>query len=163
MKTTKNSILEIQLLPPSGAWHYFYSKIQTTKNLTKCIRPHNLYNINPKNPGGGGWNPPIGCRYCLYSFNFHQNFSNFFLVKKFFEKLRMIEIGPRGRWKRSSICQTLHPSEKSVLPKANKQWKKKTICQIFHKKKFRKFWWNLKKWRTFFKIRPILRHMHFWL
>ena len=57
---------------------------------------------------------------------------------KFFEKLRMIEIGHRGRWKRSSIFQTSHPSKKSMLPKANDQRKKKTICQIFHQKKIQK-------------------------
>ena len=27
---------------------------------------------------GGGLNQPIGCRYGMYSFNFHQNFSNYF-------------------------------------------------------------------------------------
>ena len=54
-------------------------------------------------------------------------------VKIFFGKLRIIEIGPRGRWKRSSIFQSSHPSQKSMLPKANKQKKKKTISQIFHK------------------------------
>ena len=59
-------------------------------------------------------------------------------TKNFFEKLRVIEIGPRGRWKRSSIFQTSHPSKKSMLPKANEQRKKKTICQIFHKKKIQK-------------------------
>ena len=41
----------------------------------------------------------------------------------FFEKLRMIKIGPR------------HPSKKNILQKANEQKKKKTICQIFHQKK----------------------------
>ena len=50
----------------------------------------------------------------------------------------MIEIGPRGRWKRSSIFQTSHPSKKSMLPKANEQRKKKTICEIFHQKKIQK-------------------------
>ena len=59
-------------------------------------------------------------------------------TKIFFEKLRMIEIGPRGRWKRSSIFQTSHPSKKSLLPKATNQRKKKTICQIFHQKKIQK-------------------------
>ena len=39
-------------------------------------------------------------------------------TKKCFEKLRMIEIGPRGRWKRSSIFQTSHPSQQSMLSKA---------------------------------------------
>ncbi len=59
-------------------------------------------------------------------------------TKDFFVKLRMIEIGPRGRWKRSSIFQTSHPSKKSMLPKANDQRKQKTICQIFHQKKIQK-------------------------
>ena len=43
---------------------------------------------------------------------FDVSFYHFFF---FFEKLRIIEIGPRGRWKRSSI---LHPSQKSMLSKA---------------------------------------------
>ena len=60
------------------------------------------------------------------------------LLKFFFEKLRMIEIGPRGRWKRSSIFQMSHPSKKSMHPKANEQRKKKTICEIFHQKKIQK-------------------------
>ena len=36
----------------------------------------------------------------------------------FFEKLRMIEIGPWGHWKWSSIFQSSHPSQKSMLSKA---------------------------------------------
>jgi hypothetical protein len=84
---------------------------------------------------------------CTYSFNFYQNFSNLFLViavwcqllpKFLFEKLRMIEIGPRGRWKRSSIFQTSHPSQKDKLFKALSLWKKNSIGQIFHQKKFQK-------------------------
>ena len=47
-------------------------------------------------------------------------------TKDFFEKLRMIKIGPR------------HPSKKNILPKANEQKKKKTICEIFHKNKIQK-------------------------
>ena len=82
----------------------------------------------------------------MYAFNFHQNSSIFFyescgisaFTKIFFEKLRMIEIGPRGRWKRWSIFQMSHPSKKSMLPKANEQRKKKTICKIFHQKKIQK-------------------------
>ena len=65
----------------------------------------------------------------LFDVSFHQNI---------FEKLRMIEIGPRGRWKRSSIFQMSHPSKKSMHPKANEQKKKKTICEIFHQKKIQK-------------------------
>jgi hypothetical protein len=65
-------------------------------------------------------------------------------TKNFFWNLRVIEIGPRGRRKRSSIFQLLHPSQKNMLPKANDQNKKKRICQIFHQKKIRKFWWKLK-------------------
>ena len=70
--------------------------------------------------------------------------SNFFCErcqlspKIFFEKLRMIEIGPRGRWKRSTIFQTSHPSQKSMLSKALSLWKKNPICQIFHQKNFQK-------------------------
>ena len=60
----------------------------------------------------------------LFDVSFHQ---------KFFLKLRMIEIGPRGRWKRASIFQTSHPSKKVCF-----QRKKKTICQIFHQKKNQK-------------------------
>ena len=59
-------------------------------------------------------------------------------TKKFFGKLRLLEVGPRGRWKRSSIFQSSHPSQKSMLSKANEQKKKKTICQIFHQKKIQK-------------------------
>ena len=65
----------------------------------------------------------------LFDFSFHQIF---------FGKLRMLKVGPRGRWKRSSIFQTSHPSKKSMLPKANDQRKQKTICQIFHQKKIQK-------------------------
>ena len=59
-------------------------------------------------------------------------------TKKFFGKLRMLKVGPRGRWKRASIFQASHPSKKSMLPKANDQRKQKTICQIFHQKKIQK-------------------------
>ena len=59
-------------------------------------------------------------------------------TKIFFEKLRMIEIGPRGRWKRSSIFQMSHPSKKSMHTKANNKRKKETICEIFHQKKIQK-------------------------
>ena len=55
-----------------------------------------------------------------------------------FEKLRMIEVGPRGRWKRSSIFQTSHPSQKSMLSNALSFSKKNSICEIFHQKKFQK-------------------------
>ena len=64
-------------------------------------------------------------------------------TKKFFGKLRLLEVGPRGRWKRSSIFQSSHPSKKSMLSKANEQKKKKTICQIFHQKKI---------WKVLMKI-----------
>ena len=43
----------------------------------------------------------------------------------------MIVIGPRGAERGH---QTLHPSQKSMLPKANEQKKEKTICQIFNQK-----------------------------
>ena len=59
-------------------------------------------------------------------------------TKIFFGKLRMLKVGPRGRWKRASIFQASHPSKKSMLPKANDQRKQKTICQIFHQKKIQK-------------------------
>ena len=106
----------------------------------------NKNDINPKNCGGGGRIQPIECRYGVYAFNFHQNFSIFFVescwisafTKIFFGKLRLLEVGPRGRWKRSSIFQSSHPSKKSMLSKANEQKKKKTICQIFHQKKIQK-------------------------
>ena len=55
----------------------------------------------------------------------------------------MLEVGPRGRWKRSSIFQSSHPSQKNMLSKANEQKKKKTICQIFHQKKI---------WKVLMKI-----------
>ena len=88
-------------------------------------------------PGGSKW---------LYAFNFHQNSSIFFVescwisafTKNFFGKLRMLEVGPRGRWKRSSIFQSSHPSQKNMLSNANEQEKKKTISQIFHQKKIQK-------------------------
>ena len=60
-------------------------------------------------------------------------------TKIFFEKLRMIEIGARGRWKRSSIFQMSHPSKKNMHQKANEQRKKMKICEIFYKKKSESF------------------------
>ena len=66
-------------------------------------------------------------------------------TKKFFGKLRLLEVGPRGRWKRSSIFQSSHPSQKSMLSKANEQKKKKTICQIFHQKKIQKVLMKIKE------------------
>ena len=74
----------------------------------------------------------------LLKFFFDESCGISAFTKIFFEKLRVIEIGPRGRWKRSSIFQTSHPSKKSMLPKANEQRKKKTICEIFHQKKIQK-------------------------
>ena len=60
-------------------------------------------------------------------------------TKNFFEKLRMIEIGARGRWKRSSIFQMSHPSKKSMHPKANEQKKKRRqFVRSFTKKKIQK-------------------------
>ena len=97
--------------------------------------------LNPKG-GVGGPKWPYGYGYGVYSFNFDQNFSKFFWWKLF--------DGPRGCWKRSSIFQALHPSKKSMLPKANEQRQKKSICEIFHQKKSESFWWKLKKWWTFF-------------
>ena len=74
----------------------------------------------------------------LLKFFFDESCGISAFTKFFFEILRMIEIGPRGRWKRSSIFQMSHPSKKSMLPKANEQRKKKTICEIFHQKKIQK-------------------------
>ena len=45
-------------------------------------------------------------------------------TKIFFGKLRMLKVGPWGRWMRASIFQASYPSKKSMLPKANKQRKK---------------------------------------
>ena len=57
--------------------------------------------------------------------------SQFFLVKActkiFFEKFRMLE---RGRSKRSSIFQALHPGKKSMLPKANDQKKEDDLSDL---------------------------------
>ena len=53
-------------------------------------------------------------------------------TKNFFENLRMIEIGPRGRWKRSSIFQTPHRSQKSMLSNALSLSKNNPIYLIFH-------------------------------
>ena len=71
----------------------------------------------------------------LLKFFFDESCGISAFTKNFFEKLRTIEIGPRGRWKRSSIFQMSHPSKKSMHTKANEQRKKKTICKIFHQKK----------------------------
>ena len=76
---------------------------------------------------GGGWGglgQDIGYEYGLYSFNFHQNLKNLYLLK--------------AVWFQLSFFETLHPSKKTMLPKANKQRKKKTICQIFHQKEIQK-------------------------
>ena len=52
-------------------------------------------------------------------------------TKFFFEKLRMIEIGPRGRWKRSSIFQVSHPSKKSMLQKLTNKRKRRRFGSRF--------------------------------
>ena len=102
--------------------------------------------FNPNKPGGGAA-AAHRLQISLVFLQFSSKLLKFFFdescgisafTKNFFEKLRVIEIGPRGRWKRSSIFQTSHPSQKSMLPKANEQRKKKTICEIFHQKKIQK-------------------------
>ena len=116
------------------------------------------HSVNPKKRQGVNMTQQV--QIWLVFLQFHQIFSNFFgesclmsaFIKIFFEKLRMIEIGPRGCWKRSSIFQTLHPSKKSMLPKANKQRKKKTICQIFHQKKSESFDENWRNGQRFSKF-----------
>ena len=105
-----------------------------------------VYILTLKDAGGGQNDPLVTEKTCMPSI-FIKTPQIFFdescvisaFNKKFFEKLRMTEIGPRGRWKRSSIFQMLHPSKKSMLPKANEQRKKKTICEIFHQKKSESF------------------------
>ena len=52
-------------------------------------------------------------------------------TKKNFEKLRMIEIDPRGCWKRSSIFQTLHLKRFELV-------KENLTCQVFHRKRIQK-------------------------
>ena len=61
----------------------------------------------------GRFQQPIGCRYHLYSFNFQKLLKIFFLWKLcdfgfhqiFFWAVEDDRIGPRVRWKRSSIFQ----------------------------------------------------------
>ena len=119
------------------------------------------------NDAGGGIKMTRWVRIRLVCLQFSSKLLNFFLVKAdinchllrllatFWGKLRMIEIGPCGRRKRSSIFQSLHPSQKNMLPKANDQKKKKTICKIFHQKKISEILMKIEE------MADVLRHMHF--
>ena len=106
---------------------------------------HILSSLTLKTAGGGCGKTSVADMACMPSI-FIKTSQIFFVescwisafTKKFFGKLRLLEVGPRGRWKRSSIFQSSHPSKKSMLPKANEQRKKKTICEIFHQKKIQK-------------------------
>ena len=116
---------------------------------------------------GGGFCPPITDMACIPSvfiktpLIFGESCSMSAFTKDFLGKLRMIELGPRGRWKRSSIFQTSHPSKKVCSQKLTIKGKKDNLFDLSRKKKNQKFWWKLKKCRTFFKIGLILRHMYF--
>ena len=110
-----------------------------------------------KTAGVGGFNPSSADMACMPSI-FIKTSQLFFVescwisafTKIFLGKLRMLEVGPRGRWKRSSIFQSSHPSQKNMLSKANKQKEKEDDLQDLSPKKIRKYWWKLKKWQTFF-------------
>ena len=56
----------------------------------------------------------------------------------------------RGRWKRSSIFQTSHPRKKVCSQKLSIKRKIRRFFRSFTPQKFKKFWWKLKKWQTFF-------------
>ena len=93
-----------------------------------------------KDGWGWGWGAEsaLQVQIKIYQFFFSERCLISAFTKNLFGKLRMIEIGPRGRCNRSSSFQSSHPSQKNMLPKANEQEKKKTICQIFHQKGFDK-------------------------
>ena len=84
-------------------------------------------------------------------------------TKIFFEKLRMIEIGPRGRWKRSSIFQMSHPSKKSMYPKLPKvqvtQDVQSPSCPNFKLPPSRKYLW-LFHGQEYLHIDPIAKNLY---
>ena len=55
-----------------------------------------------------------------------------------FEKLRMIEIGPRGCWKRSSIFQASHPILAKCSQKLTNKGKRIQFVRSFTKKRIQK-------------------------
>ena len=71
-------------------------------------------------------------------------------TKIFFWEVEDDKNRPRGRWKRSSIFQMSHPSQKVCSQMIWACQKKFRFVRSFTKKKFRKFWWKLKKWQMFF-------------
>ena len=79
----------------------------------------------------------------MYAFNFHQNFSFFLMKADWYHAFSktvanlpgILQIGHRKHWMRSSVFQTSHPSQKSVLQKPLMFFFKYSICQIFHQKK----------------------------
>ena len=71
-------------------------------------------------------------------------------TKNVFEKLREIEIFQRVCWRLSSIFQASHPSQKKCSPKLWSDKERIEFIISFTKKSFKKFWWKLKKWQTFF-------------
>ena len=91
--------------------------------------------FNPKRCRGGGQNGPLDTdSKCIPSifikpsqFFFGESCLMSAFTKISFGKLRMTEIGPRGRWKRSSIFQTSHPSQKTIISKALSFWKNYSI------------------------------------
>ena len=60
--------------------------------------------------------------------------------------LRIIEIG----WMWSSVFRTMYPSQKKCSQKLESDEKRIQFVRSFTKQIFRKFWWKLTKWQTFF-------------
>ena len=94
-------------------WH-FNSRLMVFALL--LVRSRSL---NPKKPGGGV-ESTHRMQISLVFLQFSSKLLKFFFdescgisafTKIFFEKLGIIEIGARGRWKRSSIFQVSHPSQ----------------------------------------------------
>ena len=124
----------------------------------------------------------IGYGYGVFSFNFHQNFSNFFWWKLFdvsfyqiffFLKLRMIEIGTRGRWKRSFFFHKIKALESILFWLGCNVWK---MDDLFQRPLWpiSIIWWKLttnsfhqkKIWEVLMKIEGIqaisILGGHFW-
>ena len=91
--------------------------------------------------GVGGIHPSSMDMACIPSI-FIKTFKFFFgesglmsaFTKIFFGKLRMIEIGPRGRWKGASIFQASHPSKKVCTQKLTITGKRRRFVKSFTKK-----------------------------